>query len=256
MRRLSIILVVPFFLSACMTTSQPAGEANNDPFEGWNRSVYAFNETADKYAIAPIASVYKAVTPGFARDGIGNALANLNAPVILINDVLQAEPGRALDTTLRFAINSTIGVLGLWDAAEEFGIEKHSEDFGQTLAVWGVGEGPYLVLPFLGPSNMRDAFGSVVDIAFDPLTWTEFSADENLDDYILIGRVSLNALNTRVNLDEQIDTLRAQPEPYVALRRLYSSQREAAIRNGEEAEDQYEDLPDFDEFFDDEDGTE
>ena len=243
-------------LSACATNGPPSSDPQRDPFEAWNRNVYAFNETADKYAVAPIASVYKTVTPDFARDGIGNALANINSPVILINDVLQGKPDRAVDTTLRFVINTTVGILGLWDAAAAMGIEKHSEDFGQTLAVWGVGEGPYLVLPLLGPSTVRDAFGSLTDIAMDPLTWTEFSADENLDDYILIGRISLNALNTRINLADQLETLREQPEPYIALRRLYLSQREAAIRDGAEAEDQYDDLPDFDEFYEDDDGTE
>jgi len=112
--------------------------------------------------------------------------------------------------------------------------------------VWGVEPGPFLVLPLLGPSNFRDTFGMATDRALDPLTWTEFESNPDLDDHIAVGRTVLGLIDTRARLIEPIETLRSQPEPYIALRRNYSSQREAAIRNGETEADPYQDLPDFD----------
>jgi phospholipid-binding lipoprotein MlaA len=239
-------------LGACASTPSDsvASGTVNDPYEGFNRQMFAFNNGLDKYALAPAAGAYKTVTPEFARDRVGDFLRNLKSPVVFVNDVLQAEPSRAADTFVRFTINTTIGLAGLWDAADHLGVEPHSEDFGQTLAVWGVASGPYLVMPVIGPTTPRDLFGSGVDRVIDPLTWTEFDGDPDLDDKIAVGRGVLSALNTRVALDDQIQQLNAQPEPYVALRRIYSSQRQAAIRNGkpEDEAKMYEDLPDFDEF--------
>ena len=236
-------------LGACASTQAAGTGTINDPYEGFNREVFEFNSGVDKYALGPVARVYEAITPEFARDRISDFLANLREPVVFANDVLQGEADRAGDTVARFFVNSTVGVAGLWDVAGYNGLEKHNEDFGQTLAVWGVDSGPYLVMPFLGPTTPRDIFGKGVDYALDPLTWTEFKSDEDLDDHISLGRGILGTLNTRVALDEQIDQLNAQPEPYIALRRIYSSQREAEIHNGRiNEEEAYEDLPDFDEF--------
>jgi phospholipid-binding lipoprotein MlaA len=237
-------------LTACATAPAAPGELA-DPYEGFNRQMFAFNNGVDKYAIGPAAIAYKTVTPEFARDRAADFLRNLRAPVILANDVLQAEPSRAGTTVARFTINTTVGLLGLWDAADHFGIEHHSEDFGQTLAVWGVDSGPFLVMPILGPTTPRDLIGTGVDRAIDPLTWVEIDNDEDTDLAVRAGMSIIGALNARVRFDDQIDTLNAQPEPYVALRRLYSSQRQAAIANGRVNEaDTYEDLPDFDEFED------
>ena len=237
-------------LTACATAPAAPGDIA-DPYEGFNRQIFAFNNGVDKYAISPAATVYKTVTPSFARDRAGDFLRNLRAPVTLANDVLQAEPSRAGNTVARFTLNTTVGLIGLWDAADHFGIAHHSEDFGQTLAVWGIESGPFLVMPILGPTTPRDLFGSGVDRALDPLTWAEIDNDEDTDVAVRAGMGIIGALNARVRFDEQIDTLNAQPEPYVALRRLYSSQRQAAIANGRVNEaDAYEDLPDFDEFED------
>ena len=216
-------------LGACASTQSVETGTVSDPYEGFNRQMFAFNSEVDKYALGPAAGAYETVTPEFARDRVGDFLHNLKSPVIFINDVLQGEGDRAGDTLGRFLINSTIGVAGLWDVAGYNGIEKHSEDFGQTLAVWGVESGPYLVLPLMGPTTPRDLFGGGIDRALDPLNWTEFADNPDLDD--------------------QIEQLNAQPEPYVALRRIYSSQRQAEIRNGRiNEEEAYDDLPDFDEF--------
>ena len=244
--------ILAISLGACATTPQDPADpgAVADPYEGFNRQMFAFNNGVDKYALGPAANVYEAVTPEFARDRVRDFLRNLRAPVIFVNDVLQAEPSRAADTFSRFAINTTVGLAGLWDPAGHMGIERHGEDFGQTMAVWGVDSGPFLVMPLLGPTTPRDMVGLGVDYALDPLTWTEFESDPDLDDDIALGRGILTGLNTRVALDDQIKQLNAQPEPYVALRRIYSSQRQAAIRNGrtEDETELYEDLPDFDEF--------
>lgn len=237
-------------LGACASTPPTEAGAVADPYEGFNRQMFAFNTGVDQYALGPAASVYEAVTPAFARDRVGDFLGNLKSPAIFVNDVLQAEPDRASDTFFRFTINTTIGLAGLWDAADYFGIEGHTEDFGQTLAVWGVGSGPYLVMPLLGPTSPRDLLGAGINRAFDPLTWTEFAGQPDLDDQIATGRGVLGGLNARVALDDQIRTLNEQPEPYVALRRIHSSQRQAAIRNGRTVDESqaYDNLPDFDEF--------
>lgn len=236
-------------LTACATAPATAPGEIADPYEGFNRRMFAFNNGVDKYALGPAAGAYKTVTPEFARDRVGDFLRNLRAPVIFANDVLQAEPSRAGTTFARFGINTTVGLLGLWDAADHFGLDHHSEDFGQTLGTWGIDSGPFLVMPLLGPTTPRDLIGVGVDRAFDPLTWVQIDNDSDTDLAVKAGLGIIGGLNARVNLDEQIDALNAQPEPYIALRRIYSSARQAAIANGKVDEDAaYEDLPDFDEF--------
>ncbi|MBK8199464.1 MAG: VacJ family lipoprotein [Acidobacteria bacterium] len=235
-------------LTACATAAPATGDIA-DPYEGFNRQMFAFNNGVDKYALGPAASVYETVTPAFVRDRFTDFLRNLRSPVILANDVLQAEPSRAGTTVARFGINTTVGLLGIWDAADHFGVERHSEDFGQTLAVWGVDSGPFLVLPLLGPTTPRDLVGTGVDAAINPLNYVQYDNDKDSDVAIRAGLGVIGALNARVRLDDQIDTLNAQPEPYIALRRIYSSQRQAEIANGRVNEDTaYDDLPDFDEF--------
>lgn len=246
MKRLCIGALV-LALSACATNPPNA----QDPYEGFNRQVFLFNGGVSKYALVPTAKAYEAVTPKFARDRVGNVLGNFSSPVTLTNDVLQAKPARASDTLFRLVINSTIGIGGLWDAADYFGLPRHTEDFGQTLGVWGVESGPYLILPFLGPSNPRDILGRGADYAFDPLTWTEFSGLPNLDDDIATTRAVLGGANGSIGLVEQLEALNQQAEPYIAMRRIYISQRAAAINDGKiDEESAFDDLPDFDEFVD------
>ncbi len=241
--------VLAIGLGACASTPDVESGTFNDPYENFNRQMFAFNNGVDTYALAPAATVYETITPRYGRDRVGDFLRNLKSPVIFVNDVLQGEGDRAGNTFARFLINSTVGIAGLWDVAEYNGIEGHNEDFGQTLAVWGVDSGPFLVLPLMGPTTPRDLFGGGIDRALDPLVWTEFDNNPDLDDHIAIGRGVLGVLNARVALDDQIEQLNAQPEPYIALRRIYSSQRQAEIRNGRlDEEDAYDDLPDFDEF--------
>ncbi len=212
----------------------PPGEKEadvNDPIEPVNRVIFGFNEILIKYLIGPTARGYNAVMPGPARDAIRNFLSNLNGPVVLANDLLQGEFKRGYDTTMRMVINSTVGVLGFIDVAEKLGFAKHGEDFGQTLAVWGVGEGLYLVLPIFGPSNPRDALGKlVVDPYFDPLGYYLDNTDREEIGY---GLSAGRAFTNYAAFVDQIDELRATSlDFYGALRSLYRQRRKAEIKNG------------------------
>lgn len=239
-------------LSACATTPAAGSSDLNDPYEGFNRQMFAFNAGLDRYALGPASRAYKTVTPEYGRNRVTDFLRNLRSPITFANDVLQGEPSRAGTTATRFAMNSTLGILGLWDVATHAGLDRHTEDFGQTLAVWGVESGPYLVLPVIGPTTPRDLAGVAVDRGLDPLVWVEIGNDPDVD---LAARATLGvfgALNARVRIEDQIQTLNAQPEPYIALRRIYSSSRQTEILNGRIDEDTaYDDLPDFDTFDDD-----
>jgi ABC-type transporter lipoprotein component MlaA len=164
-------LAGPLLVLAWALVAVPAlAQDENDPLEPVNRAVFQFNRVLDGLILEPAALMYRMATPAFVRDGVQNFLANLRTPVVLANDLLQGEFGRAEKTLGRFMLNTILGVGGLIDVGGRVGMpERHYEDFGQTLAVYGVGEGPYLMLPVLGPSNPRDAVGRVVDLLFDPL---------------------------------------------------------------------------------------
>lgn len=246
--------LIAMALAACATTPAAGVSSEADPYEGFNRQMFAFNNGLDRYALKPASDAYKAVTPAYARDRVTDFLRNLRAPVTFANDILQGEADRAGTTFVRFTINTTVGILGLWDPASELGLSRHTEDFGQTLAVWGVESGPYLVLPVIGPTTPRDAFGLGVNRAMDPLTWVQFDNDADSHLAITAGITVISAFNTRVRLEDQINSLNAQPEPYIALKRIYSSSRHAEILNGRIDEaTAYDDLPDFDDFGDEDD---
>lgn len=157
-------LLAAFVLGGCATAGNP-----RDPAEGFNRAMFAFNEGVDKAVIKPAAKAYDAVLPTPVRTGVSNFFANLQDLWIAINNLLQGKPRQAVSDVGRFAINSTIGIVGLFDIASEAGLEKHDEDFGQTLGRWGVGDGAYLVLPFIGPRTVRDTFGYALDAWVDPV---------------------------------------------------------------------------------------
>lgn len=230
--------------TGCASSGMTSDGSVYDPLESWNRGVYAFNEGADRVVLKPAADTYRAVTNKPVRKRVSNFLTNLNQPVVFVNAVLQGKPEAAFDTLTRFTVNSTVGIGGLFDPASGAGVPAHREDFGQTLGVWGVGEGPYLMLPLLGPSNLRDTVGGGVDRAFDPINWSQFEGDTEFR----ITTGILGAVSARERLDEQLETLRDQPEPYIALRRNYTQQRSAAVRDGKLDADPFKDLPDFDDY--------
>jgi phospholipid-binding lipoprotein MlaA len=202
----------------------------NDPLEPLNRAIFAFNELFNLIILEPMAKTYNFVTPEYARERISNFLSNIRTPVVLVNDLLQGEFERGMDTGARMVINSTIGVLGFFDVADELGFKPHSEDFGQTLAVWGVGEGFYMVLPFLGPSNPRDALGKfVIDGYFDPLG---IYLDNTGQDEIAFSLTAVRGLTRYASIVEKLGDLRETSiDFYGALRSLFRQRRMAEIRN-------------------------
>jgi len=203
----------------------------NDPWESFNRSIFEFNETVYDILFRPIARTYNEFVPQTMRAGLSNALDNLSAPVTLANDLLQFELHRALQTLVRFLFNSTIGILGVSDIASDIGMTKHDEDFGQTLAVWGIEDGPYLVLPLLGPSNPRDAIGKfVVDPFFDPLS---YYLSNNNEDELSYSRTGVSGLDEFAGIVDELDHIKKTSiDFYAAMRSLYRQKREAEIANG------------------------
>jgi phospholipid-binding lipoprotein MlaA len=202
----------------------------NDPMEPMNRYFFELNNAADELLMKPLAGWYYIALPNFAQDGIRNAINNVRTPVILANDLFQGELERAGTTLGRFLVNSTLGIGGLFDIAARMGMERHDEDFGQTLAVAGVGEGPYLVLPLVGPSNPRDAFGRVVDAFLDPMTYLTFFTDFG---WINTTRNGLDLVDFRARNLETLDQLKkGSLDYYATLRSLYRQRRADEISNG------------------------
>jgi phospholipid-binding lipoprotein MlaA len=203
-------------------------ETTSDPFEGFNRVVFGFNEVADHLVLEPAARIYRVVVPRPVRIGVINVLNNLATPVTLTNDVLQGNPEAAANTIKRFMINSTLGIGGIFDHATGLGEPLHREDFGQTLGTWGVNGSPYMVLPILGPSNPRDAVGRVADTAVNPMTWVLYDAP-------LWERAippGTEAVSGREQLLEDYDNLRKNsPDLYASVRDLYAQKRQAEIAN-------------------------
>lgn len=208
-------------LSGCIT----AGSNPDDPYEDFNRQMFAFNEGLDKAVIEPVAYGYRAVTNDTVREGVGNFTNNLNEPLTFVNHVLQGKLPDAGATLGRFVVNTTVGVAGIFDPASSLGITRTQEDFGQTLGAWGVQPGPFLVLPVLGPTNARDLVGKGGDIALNPLNYPEFESD----DEIRLGVAALGGINAREGAIETIDELRNQIDPYTTVRRLYGRTRAADI---------------------------
>lgn len=233
----SAALVVGTLLSGCASApdaNDPQAVAEykelNDPIEPLNRTFFEFNRGLDTMLLRPAATFYKAMMPPPLQNLVHNFLNNLKTPVVLLNDVLQGEGQRAGDTLARFAINSTVGVLGFGDPATGMGFARHGEDFGQTLGVWGSGEGPYLVLPIFGPSNPRDAVGKVVDTLTDPIWRYAQNTDR---EYIPNERLVADAINFRArNLNEIDDLQRTSIDYYAAVRDLYRQIRSDEIHNG------------------------
>ncbi|MFQ5562135.1 MAG: VacJ family lipoprotein [Parvularculaceae bacterium] len=213
-----------------------------DPWEGFNRKMFSTHLFLDHNILVPAAKAYRAVTPKKGRKGIRKFLHNARTPVILINDIFQGEWKRAGKTTSRFVINSTIGFLGFADPAAHMGIESHDEDFGQTLATWGVSSGPYLFLPLLGPSSIRDGFGAGVDLALDPLIWIRTDPAK----YARYTRAGVTGMSVREPLIEPLEDIEEKSlDYYASLRSFYLQARKREINNGRTT---YEDLPDIGEF--------
>lgn len=226
--RTLVIAVAMAGLSACVSPSRNA-LANNDPYEAANRKIFALNQKIDSITLRRAAKAYNAYIPRPVRDSAHNALKNLDLPVTFVNDVLQGETTRAGQTVSRFTVNSTLGVGGFFDVASRIGIPDHSEDFGQTLAVWGIREGPYLVLPLLGPAPPRDAVGRTADVFFDPGIYVSMKQHP----WWMAGRTYLTFLDLRArNIDALDDIERDSLDFYATTRSLYRQYRAKEVRNG------------------------
>jgi len=225
------VLLVAWVLSGCVAQPAPpaaGGEEFNDPYENTNRSIFSFNQSVDRNVLAPVARGYRDALPPVARDSIRNFLDNLRGPIIFANDVLQNDP-RAGDTLARFVLNSTIGLGGLIDVGGRWGFPYHDQDFGLTFAVFGIGEGPYLMLPVLGPSNPRDLSGSVAEGFADP---GDMIAANNGFIWVAFARSFVSGIDERSRyLDSLADLERTSLDYYAAIRSLYRQRRAALIHH-------------------------
>ncbi len=238
--RIVLCALAGLLLAGCSTPT-PEMVANNDPYEPMNRDTLKLNGKIDKYFVIPTVGVYFFLVPDGGRRAIHNALQNISAPTVFVNDVLQGEAHRAGQTLGRFVINSTLGLGGILDpASQKFHIPAHGEDFGQTLAVWGVPEGPYLVAPFFGPQPPRDAVGFVVDaVVTDPWDYIHFKQHIWWD----AGRYYFTLLDLRGQTYSTVQGIqRSSVDYYASLRSLYRQLRNNEIRNGRP---DTKDLPDF-----------
>lgn len=227
-------------VTGCASSEQLSGVAH-DPWESPNRTIYTVNDAVDRVTLKPIAKGYDAIMPGFARKGISNFADNLTTPRSAINNFLQGKPRRGFQDIGRFLFNSTVGIGGLLDLASASGLEEYNEDFGQTLAVWGVPDGPYVYLPLFGPRTLRDAIALPVDIVADPLFHYD---DSSIRDKVYILRGI--DLRTRAFTAEKL--LEGSKDPYITIRESYIQNRRFQVFDGDPPED--DDF--YDEFFDEE----
>lgn len=210
-------------LAGC--ASEPAGQAD-DPLQPVNRVTFQFNQKADHYVIRPIAQGYEKATPQFVRTGVTNFFNNLFYPQTIVNDFLQAKFERGGKDIGRLVVNSTFGILGLFDVAKYWGMPKHDEDFGQTLGYWGVQPGWYLVLPLLGPSDVRDGVGMAVDLPLNPLL---FYPNDSTLSWSLFG---VDAVNTRAMLLKADQFIQNALDPYLFVRDAYLQHRRSQVYDG------------------------
>lgn len=232
--RLLLLLSVASLGAGC--ASAPGRTTPDDRFEGFNRAVYKFNDTVDRAALKPLAKGYKKITPHWMRMGIGNFFTNLAYPITIVNQFLQGKFKLGLQDTGRFLVNSTFGVAGLIDVASPLGLPANDEDFGQTLAVWGVNSGPYLVLPFFGPSTLRDGPAKGVDYFLGPLTHAD------IDWEIEWSLRFLDQVHTRADLLVLDPTLQRAFDPYAFIRDAWLQQREFVIHDGNPPPETLEDF--------------
>jgi phospholipid-binding lipoprotein MlaA len=208
---------------------------NPDPLERWNRKIYKFNTKVDRAILKPVAKKYVKHVPVKVRRGIRNFVANLREPTTIINDVLQGKLIQALNDSFRFVLNSTFGLLGIFDVASHLDLPRHKEDFGQTLGKWGLPSGPYLMLPLLGPSTVRDAAGLVPVYMYTDIS-SGFSDDALL--WTVFGARMVDLRSELLSVDRLLES---QVDPYVFLRESYTQRRNHEVRDGEPLDNEDED---------------
>jgi phospholipid-binding lipoprotein MlaA len=237
------LAIVVGVANGCATRPDPRTEPEdyayyveiNDPLEPFNRAVFRFNDALDTMLLTPLAIIYRDILPPFVQERTHSVLVNLREPVVAANSILQGNPRQAASSFARFAFNTTAGVGGLVDVADGMGLPRATADFGQTLGVWGSPEGPYLVLPVLGPSNPRDAVGMAMDsLILDPfgLLHTVVSVDSDFLEILSYSRTGATAVDTRARTLDATDELRRTAlDYYAAIRSAYRQRREQAIRD-------------------------
>jgi phospholipid-binding lipoprotein MlaA len=219
--RLIFALLACVLMAGCATTRD-----NPDPWEGFNRKTYAFNDVLDRNVMKPVAQGYQRVTPPFVQEGVNNFFDNLEDVATSLNNFLQGKPKQGFSDAGRFLANTVLGVFGLWDVATPMGLEKHYEDFGQTLGVWGVPAGPYLVLPLLGPSSARDAPAKAVDPAW-------YYADAVNPERLYWSLWGLEKVRTRANLLKAESVIEAAAlDKYTFIRDAWLQRRRSQVFDG------------------------
>lgn len=237
LRKLLPLLLLGLSASGCATLDAPPEK--KDPFESYNRAMFEFNDGFDRHILKPVAEGYDALMPAPINTSISNLFSHLDDVVVIINDILQLKFEQTLSDVGRFTFNSTFGLLGLFDVASHMDLPKHNEDFGQTLGRWGVGSGPYLVLPLLGPSTLRDGPALVADWQVDPISQVEGTPER-------WGVISLKAVDTRAGLlraSRILDT--AALDRYVFLRDAYLQRRENQVYDGNPPQSEIDDFDPF-----------
>lgn len=234
--RAAFALTLIAWLGGCATNPAVLTHSPQDPYEKFNRGVYKFNDALDRGVAKPVAKGYRAITPQPVRTGIGNFIANLEMPGTLINDMLQGKMRAAWSDTGRFLLNTTLGIGGLFDPATRAGIDHNEEDFGQTLGAWGVPSGAYLVLPLLGPSNLRDAPAKGVDAFTNPSTYANPEAHW--------GYWVLDKVHKRYELLPLEPTLAKAFDPYAFMRDAYLQNRAYKVSDGKVSDEQPLEDPD------------
>ena len=219
------VVLLSLLLAGCAGTQSRNTDPENDPWEGYNRKVFAFNTAMDK-VVRPIAVGYDKIMPDPAQRGVGNFFRNLDAPVTYVNQVLQGKFNQSIDTIGRFLVNSTIGLLGFFDVATKMGIPYYNEDLGQTLAKWGYKDSRYLMIPFLGPSTFRDGTGRLVDSYLHPVT-RRIHGESRWGLWIFRG------IDTRARYLDQDAELNDAYDPYVLMRDVWMQNREYQIYDGD-----------------------
>jgi phospholipid-binding lipoprotein MlaA len=229
-RPLCALLIVATALTAgCATSNQAKGDPR-DPFERVNRATFKFNDALDRAALKPVAKGYRKVTPHFVQTGVSNFMDNLDTPRTLVSDLLQGKFKASFNDTGRLLLNSTLGLGGLLDPATDAGLSKNDEDFGQVLGKWGIGSGPYIVLPLLGPSTMRDGIGRIPDHFTDPINYVE-------RDSIRWGLWGVSVVDLRARYLDVEQTLNQTYDRYAFMRNVYLQRREYQVTDGNVPED-------------------
>lgn len=248
--KLSVLLAATLSMTACASMPQTPAEkaeaqAVNDPLEPMNRVIFDVNDFLDRLLIRPLAELYRVTVPPPLRDRVANIMSNMGEPVVLANNLLQGEFGKAGTTTQRFLVNSTVGVGGMFEVANDWKLPRQNGDFGQTLHTWGINGGPYLVLPLFGPSNFRDAIGMGVDAAMSPWQYVvAVNAPESTTDTFGYTTAGVGGLVKREQYIEPLDALREGSLDFYAQMRSITRQHRAK----ELGEAMDESLPKFEDY--------